>query len=96
MVEITFQTVSSNFKVFSAIDTPMFFMITELPKFVQMLWFIGFGPTGVLAGSFAASWQSSIGNVVAGSLFSGVYQFIIQYVIILKWIFVNIRNFLQF
>ena len=33
-------------------------LITELPKFVQMLWFIGFGPTGVLAGSFAASWQS--------------------------------------
>ena len=31
---------------------------------------IGFGPGGVVANSIAAAWQSSIGNVAAGSLFA--------------------------
>lgn len=31
---------------------------------------IGFASTGVVSGSIAAAWQSSIGNVVAGSLFA--------------------------
>ena len=30
----------------------------------------GFGVPGIIAGSFAAMWQSSIGNVVAGSTFA--------------------------
>ena len=30
----------------------------------------GFGAPGIIAGSFAAMWQSSIGNVVAGSTFA--------------------------
>lgn len=31
---------------------------------------IGFGPGGVVAGSLAAAWQSSIGSVATGSLFA--------------------------
>lgn len=31
---------------------------------------IGFSPAGVVAGSPAAAWQSSIGNVAPGSLFA--------------------------
>ena len=31
---------------------------------------LGFGAKGVTAGSVAAAWQASIGNVQAGSLFS--------------------------
>lgn len=31
---------------------------------------IGFGPNGVSGGSFASSWQSSIGDVSAGSCFA--------------------------
>lgn len=30
----------------------------------------GFGPAGISAGSWAAAWQSSIGSVAAGSIFS--------------------------
>lgn len=37
---------------------------------VMALPFIGFGAGGVIAGSYAAAWQSLIGNVVAGSLFA--------------------------
>lgn len=35
-----------------------------------MLGLFGFTATGVAAGSFAAAWQSSVGNVAAGSLFA--------------------------
>ena len=35
-----------------------------------MLDMVGFTATGVAAGSIAAAWQSSIGNVAAGSLFA--------------------------
>jgi hypothetical protein len=35
-----------------------------------MLDMIGFTATGVAANSLAAAWQSSIGNVAAGSLFA--------------------------
>ena len=38
---------------------------------------IGFGPLGIIGGSFAALWQSYIGNVSAGSIFSGITFFII-------------------
>lgn len=31
---------------------------------------VGFGAGGVVAGSVAAAWQATIGNVVAGSLFA--------------------------
>ena len=34
------------------------------------LTWVGFGPGGVVAGSLAAAWQSSIGNVAPGSLFA--------------------------
>jgi hypothetical protein len=33
---------------------------------------VGFSSAGPVAGSLAAAWQASIGNVVAGSLFSTV------------------------
>ena len=36
----------------------------------------GFGAAGVGAGTLAAGIQSGIGNVVAGSLFAGTYDFI--------------------
>ena len=35
-----------------------------------ILWAIGFTTAGVAAGSAAAAWQSTIGNVAAGSWFS--------------------------
>ena len=35
-----------------------------------MFGIVGFTATGVAAGSLAAAWQSSIGNVAAGSLFA--------------------------
>jgi hypothetical protein len=35
-----------------------------------MLSFIGFTAGGVAASSFASAWQSSIGNVAAGSVFA--------------------------
>ena len=44
-----------------------------------MLWLIGFGPAGVAAGSFAAAWQSSVGNVVARSLFAGIFYSLYNY-----------------
>ena len=37
---------------------------------LTILPFLGFGVLGPTAGSIAAAWQSSIGNVVAGSLFA--------------------------
>lgn len=37
---------------------------------VAVLPLIGFGAEGIIAGSIAASWQSSIGSVAAGSIFS--------------------------
>lgn len=36
---------------------------------------IGFGPIGVVGGSIAAAWQSSIGNVASGSLFALCQKF---------------------
>ena len=36
----------------------------------QLVALIGFTSVGPAAGSLAAAWQSSIGNVVAGSLFA--------------------------
>lgn len=33
---------------------------------------VGFGSSGVVAGSVAAAWQASIGNVVAGSAFAAL------------------------
>ena len=38
---------------------------------------IGFGPLGIVGGSLAALWQSSSGNITAGSIFSGITFFII-------------------
>ena len=35
-----------------------------------ILLLLGFAPAGVVFGSFAAWWQSMIGNVAAGSLFA--------------------------
>merc|ERR1711990_1121255 len=32
----------------------------------------GFGSAGVAAGSLAAAWQASIGNVIGGSIFAGL------------------------
>ena len=40
------------------------------PILAVFLYFIGFTSTGVTAGSAAAMWQSYLGNVVSGSLFS--------------------------
>ncbi len=36
---------------------------------------IGFGVAGVVAGSLAAAWQATIGNVVAGSVFAILQSF---------------------
>jgi len=38
----------------------------------QAVALVGFKASGVAAGSLAAGWQASIGNVVAGSVFSGL------------------------
>mmetsp|Transcript_17801 Transcript_17801/g.26663 ORF Transcript_17801/g.26663 Transcript_17801/m.26663 type:complete len:102 (+) Transcript_17801:68-373(+) len=36
---------------------------------------VGFGATGIAAGSMAAAWQSSVGNVAAGSAFALIQSF---------------------
>eukprot|EP01029_Cantina_marsupialis_P029915 TRINITY_DN7843_c0_g1_i1.p1 TRINITY_DN7843_c0_g1~~TRINITY_DN7843_c0_g1_i1.p1 ORF type:complete len:120 (-),score=40.09 TRINITY_DN7843_c0_g1_i1:252-611(-) len=36
------------------------------------LYLVGFGSAGVVSGSFAAAWQSIIGNVAAGSIFANL------------------------
>lgn len=36
---------------------------------------LGFAASGIIAGSIAAIWQSSIGNVVAGTAFAAIQSF---------------------
>lgn len=49
----------------------VFFLI---PAFIgsTVTTIVGFGSTGIGAGTLAAAWQSSIGSVVAGSVFATV------------------------
>ena len=56
---------SNNFKLVQVICAIGAFLL--LPFILPLL---GFTPAGVVLGSFAAWWQSMIGNVAAGSLFS--------------------------
>lgn len=44
--------------------------ITAVFLMSVVLALIGFGSVGIVSGSVAAAWQASIGDVVAGSLFS--------------------------
>ncbi|OCH93247.1 hypothetical protein OBBRIDRAFT_790422 [Obba rivulosa] len=47
-------------------------MIMGAIIFPSLLAAVGFSAVGPVAGTFAAAWQASIGNVVAGSMFAGL------------------------
>jgi len=48
----------------------LIFIVLGIVLIVNPLAMIGFGSMGPIAGSIAASWQATIGNVAAGSLFA--------------------------
>lgn len=49
---------------------PLLIFIVVAILMISVLPLLGFGSGGIIFGSFAAYWQSIIGNVVGGSFFS--------------------------
>ncbi len=60
----------SEFEAAAAVGTAVVIVVAVVTGGVGGLIATGFTPSGVAAGSAAAAWQSTIGNVAAGTLFA--------------------------